>query len=372
MRQHREVNVVPRYCVPLENPRPDATRLIGCIMGDERSEKPPTIEYMVDLPIVRKIATDLLGREWVTPETGDRASHAAYWDNIIEVWYRMGYDSLMLELPLPFRKPDLLVEDTARHTNGDRAWADEHQGAIVSWADFEAYDWPRVGDFDFSPFEYVASHLPDGMGLMPAHAGGVFEWVTWIMSYEGLSFALHDNLELVEVVADKVGSLQDEFFTHLLDLDDVVAVWPGDDMGFRNGTMIDPDLLRRFFLPWHRRWADMAHAKGLPYILHSCGNLEAIMTDLIEDVGIDAKHSFEDVIMPAPEFQQRYGDRVATLGGVDMHILSSAEPEDLRQYVRNLIDACASTGRFAIGAGNSVANYVPLDNYLTMIDEALR
>ena len=116
----------------------------------------------------------------------------------------------------------------------------------------------------------------------------------------------------------------------------------------------------------------MAHAKSLPYIFHSCGNLEAITQDLIDDVGIDAKHSFEDMIMPAPEFQRRYGDTVATLGGVDMHVLSSADPKDLRRYVRNLIENCAPMGRFAVGAGNSVANYVPIENYLTMIDEALR
>jgi len=363
---------MPRFCVPLVNPCPDAARLIRCIMGEETPEKPPTIEYMIDIPIVRAIATDMLGREWVTPQPDDRATQTKFWDNIIDVWYRMGYDAIMLELPLPFYKRDLLIEDTAPNTAGDRAWADEHHGAIASWVDFEAYDWPEVKDFDFFPFEYVASHLPDGMGLIPAHAGGIFEWVTWIMSYEGLSFAIYDDLGLAEAVVEKVGTLQEQFFIHLFDINNVVAVWPGDDMGFRSGTMISPDLLRRYFLPWHRRWAEMAHAKSLPYIFHSCGNLEAITQDLIDDVGIDAKHSFEDMIMPAPEFQRRYGDTVATLGGVDMHVLSSADPKDLRQYVRNLIENCAPMGRFAVGAGNSVANYVPIENYLTMIDEALR
>ena len=116
-------------------------------------------------------------------------------------------------------------------------------------------------------------------------------------------------------------------------------------------------------------WHDM---RGLPYFLHSCGNLESIMPDLIEDIGIDGKHSYEDAIIPAPEFQRRYGDRIAVLGGVDVHVLSTAEPDDLRAHVRSLIEACAPTGRFAIGSGNSIPNYVPLENYLTMLDEAQR
>ena len=42
----------------------------------------------------------------------------------------------------------------------------------------------------------------------------------------------------------------------------------------------------------------MAHDAGKPFILHSCGNLEAVYPDLIDDVGIDAKHSNEDTIAP--------------------------------------------------------------------------
>lgn len=96
------------------------------------------------------------------------------------------------------------------------------------------------------------------------------------------------------------------------------------------------------------------------------------MPDLIEDVGIDGKHSFENAILPVLEFQRRYGDHIAVLGGVDVHVLSSAGPDEVRRHVRDIIDACAPAGRFAIGSGNSIPSYVPVENYLTMLDEALR
>jgi len=361
-----------RYCVPLDNPKPDAARFTRCLLGEEKVEKPPTIEYMVDPPIMRKIVTDLLSRKWVTPYLDDRNSQVAYWDNVIEFWYRMGYDFVMMELALPFDKHVIESSDTALLSSGDRAWVNEHQGTISSWEAFENYDWPKVEDFDFSPFEYVNSHLPDGMGLMAAHSGGVFEQLTWIMSLEGLCLFIYDDLELVKATLERIGNLIEKFNAHLFELENLIALWPGDDMGFRTSTLVSPDFLREYILPWHRRAAELAHNKGVSYFLHTCGNLEAIMEDLIENVGIDAKHSFEDVIMPAHEFQNIYGDRISTLGGVDMHILSSAEPDELRQYVRSLIEACAPMGRFAIGSGNSISNYVPVESYLTMLDEALR
>ena len=115
----------------------------------------------------------------------------------------------------------------------------------------------------------------------------------------------------------------------------------------------------------------MAHAKKLPYFLHSCGKIDAVMEDLIEYVGIDGKHSFEDTIISAEEFQARWGDRIAVLGGVDLNILSAGSEAAVRNRVRVLIEHCGSRGRFAIGSGNSIPDYVPVENYCAMVDETL-
>jgi uroporphyrinogen decarboxylase len=95
------------------------------------------------------------------------------------------------------------------------------------------------------------------------------------------------------------------------------------------------------------------------------------MEDLIEDVKIDGKHSFENAIIPIQDFQARFGRRIAVLGGLDVNILSTQSPEEVRKGTRHLIETCGSRGRFAIGSGNSIPSYVPVENYLAMVDEAL-
>jgi len=364
--------VVKDYRVPVENPCPDAARFIACMLGKEKCAKPPMVEYLVDVLLMEPITTELLGRRWADPQQGDEESLVAYLDNMIEFWYRMGYDHVRFEMALPFKEHHLHTQDTAVGATGDRQWADEHTGAIMTWEDFEKYEWPSMDDADFFAYEYIDSHLPAGMGLMTAHAGGIAEHLTWIMSYEGLCFALIDAPDLVEAVAAKLGTLMQSYYERLLELKNLIALFPGDDMGFKTATMINPDDLRKHALPWHRRFAEMAHARGLPYFLHSCGNVLSIMEDLIEDVRIDGKHSYEDVIIPAPEFHERYGDRIACLGGIDVDKLASMEPDELRKHVRGVIDSCHPKGRFAIGSGNSIPSYIPIENYLTMLDEALR
>jgi len=378
--------------IPLDHPSPDGGEFIDILSGKSPSRRVPLVEYIVDDAVMRPLLEGLLGRQWVTAG-GDRDSQRAALDNRIAFWYRMGYDFIRHEESLPLPENKLTGHDppAAPQAPGPspekepgpplagrspalpaRAWANEHEGAIMSWEDFEKYPWPAVEDFDFFAYEYLSRNLPEGMGLIACHGGGVFEHLSWIMSLEGLSVAIHEDPSLVRATADRLGELMVAFYRQILDLDNLIAVFPGDDMGYRSATLVSPGILRAYVLPWHAKFAAMAHAKNLPYYLHSCGRVDAVMEDLITLVGIDGKHSFEDAIVPVQEFQSRYGARIAVLGGIDINILAGASADDVRSRTRMLITGCGSRGRYAVGSGNSVPSYVPCDNYLAMIDETHR
>jgi uroporphyrinogen decarboxylase len=93
------------------------------------------------------------------------------------------------------------------------------------------------------------------------------------------------------------------------------------------------------------------------------------MDDLIDEVGIDAKHSYEDIIMPVTEAKALYGRRIAILGGFDVDRLCRSTEPEIRDYVDLLIDRVGQDGGYALGSGNSIADYVPLDHYLTMLEQ---
>jgi uroporphyrinogen decarboxylase len=124
--------------------------------------------------------------------------------------------------------------------------------------------------------------------------------------------------------------------------------------------------------PGQKKLADIAHAHNKPFCLHACGNLEQVMDDLIDYVGIDAKHSYEDVFMPVTEAKRRYGDRIAILGGVDVDVLARSSEEEVREYTRRVIRECGPGGGYALGSGNSWNGYIKIENYLTMLDEGWR
>jgi uroporphyrinogen decarboxylase len=89
-------------------------------------------------------------------------------------------------------------------------------------------------------------------------------------------------------------------------------------------------------------------------------------------VEIDARHSFEDNIEDVLTAHQRYGDRIALLGGIDVDFLCRSTEPEIRKRVKQTLDECMPGGGYCLGSGNSIANYIPVDNYLFMLDEGRR
>jgi len=270
---------------------------------------------------------------------------------------------------IPFKGMALqLADNTSPEVEGGkRGWLNDNRGPIMSWDDFERYRWPRDIKAINAMSRTMAKRVPDGMKVMVI-PGGVFEWTTWLMGLVPFSYALADRPDLVDAVIEKVAGLIKEVIADIMTEPNVGGVFMGDDLGFFSGTFVSPEVLRQKFLPRMKECVDLTHEAGGVFVLHSCGNMYAVMEDIIE-MGVDAKHSFEDKIMPVEQAHAKWGHRIGLIGGVDMDVLAKGTEEEVRARTRKVLEACASKGRYVLGTGNSVANYIPLKNYLAVLDE---
>jgi len=288
----------------------------------------------------------------------------------------VGYDYVFMATGFSLPTSLAATTDTAEVQNfpgGQRYWQEQGGGPIQSWADFEAYPWPKAEELRHPALEYVSQIVPDGMKVASFNHGGVFEKSTWLMGMESFSLALHDQPDLVEAICQRVGEFLTATTIQTTGIDNVELVLLGDDLGFFSSTLVSPDVLRRHILPHYKSIAKVTHEAGKVLVLHSCGNMYKLMDELIDDVGIDAKHSYEDKILPVEEAYRRWGDRVATLGGVDMDLLSRGTEEAVRTRTREILEVCGAKGTgYCLGTGNTAANYIPKENYLAMLDEGRR
>lgn len=349
-------------------PAPDYTRLLRTLRRQGDPDYVPFLELFADQEVIAAV----LDEPAVPREEMGRDALRKRLDQRISFWYHLGYDAFwqgaILEPPDMFL---LKANDTAPLTKGKRRWISEKAGVITNWEEFERYPWPRTEDADLYPMEYVARHLPEGMAMFGL-IDGVLEPVMWLMGYETFAIAIYDQPDLVQAMFDKIAEIYIPLARTLVQMDRVAALWMGDDMGFKTGPMIAPAHLREYVFPIQRDIARIAHEQDMPFLIHSCGNLEAVMDDLIDDVGIDAKHSFEDVIEPVELFVGRYGDRIAVIGGVDVDLLARGTEEQVRARTRKILQACAPSKGYVLGSGNSIANYIPPRNFLAMVDEGWR
>lgn len=350
---------------------PDVKRLISVI----RRERKPDRVYFIELFLDDEVKEAVVQRFHLDERLDPGDPHYGL-QKEIELHRFLGYE--VFRVPVIhkdfFKMAYVNTQDTtqvAGQHRGVREWTEEHGGPIQTWEDFERYPWPKVSDIDFGALEWLEKNLPENMGIydLTAH---ILEMVTFLMGYETFAYNLVDAPDLVDALAEKVGRFYMEYTGALCDFSCVPLVWGSDDMGFRSGTLASPNFLKKKILPWHRACAEVAHQKGKPYLLHNCGNIENIMEALIEDVGIDGRHSFEDTILPVTEAYGMYGHRIAILGGIDVDFLCRAPEEEIRKRVRETLDVCMQGNGYCLGTGNTVANYMPLESYLVMLDEGRR
>ena len=350
-------------------PLPDYTKLLAALRRQGDPAYVPFLELFADPEVV---AAFVGGPATHKPE---QIVHRPMLERAIEqrvqFWYRLGYDAVWQGSSLQLKFNKFEIDDTASLPRERRQWMSEGQGPITNWEDFERYPWPTSADANLYAMEYMASCLPEGMGIIAQISGGL-EPVTWLMGYQTLALALYDQPDLVEALFAKIWEINVPLAQTMAQMDRVIALWMGDDMGFRSSTLISPQHLRRYVFPYHKKIAAIAHDQEKLFLLHSCGNLEAVMEDLIEEVGIDAKHSFEDAIQPVERFTERYGRRIAVIGGVDVDLLARGSEEQVRERTRQILEACAPTRAYILGSGNSIANYVQPQNFLAMLDEGRR
>lgn len=376
---------------PLLHPKPSFEALEKVLKGEKNPEQVHFVEIGFDPEPVEAICRDLFGIEIpsyleIVAEKKKRFKAGSevvmlntkkeklYLKRFIEFCYRLGYDYVPDTLTSTTLSSILLPEPriTKAITPGsqrDREWAEEGMGIITTWQEFESYPWERIKLLNLEGYyKFLFNHLPDGMKVTVS--GSLFEQIMEkLLGYEGMFYGLYRNPQLVKAVIDRWGEILLTYYQKIVPLEGVGALFHADDLGYKSDTLISPDMLRDLVFPWFQKYAALAHENGKMFWYHCCGNVRKVLDDLIDDVKIDAFHSFQDTIIPVIDFEKLYGSRIAVLGGVDMDKISRLAEPDLRSYVCNILAHCVPGGGYALGTGNSVADYIPVKNFLAMLEE---
>jgi len=333
---------------------PDKTNIMK-VLRNEKPARPTLFEFFMNNDLEEAVTR---GIEY------DSNHKFFYWRRRADSFRLLGYDYVTLgcHIPLPLKAID---------NHGAATVSKNEQAVIFTMEDAEAYPWPNPDECEYGMYEDIAGRIPDGMGIIASGPGGIEELMIDLMGYEPLCFALIDEPELAQYVADKLGALELRHYEIAAESPCVDALLYHDDWGFNQQTIFSPANMRKYLYPWVRRIVETAHAHGKPIAFHSCGNLSMVMDDIVDDLKFDAKHSYQDAIQPVESFYEQYGERIAVLGGIDLDYVIRYPCHEVYNRSCAMLEKSAARGGYALGTGNSVPAYCPTSQYLAMIAAAL-
>ena len=198
--------------------------------------------------------------------------------------------------------------------------------------------------------------------------GGFFGFLDKWMGLERLLYTFYDDPNLIEDMMDAILNLELEVIKRTVkDIKvDWVRFW--EDMAFKTGPLISPDMVRRFMMPRYRQITDLLHKNGIDIIfVDSDGNINKLIPLWLE-CGINFFWPLEvaagnDVVA----LRKEYGKNVILAGGMDKRELLKGK-EAIRQEVMSKLPFLLETGGYFPCLDHAVPPDITLENYQYFIN----
>ncbi len=220
----------------------------------------------------------------------------------------------------------------------DGTMGQPHVWPLADWANLSSYRPPDPS----APgrFETAAKAIADNPGRFVRLSLGIsgFNLATFLRGFGQFLEDLYLAPDWAGAVLDMVFGFEEGLIRQAMRLP-VDAIAFGDDWGTQKGLMISPSLWREVFRPRYARQFALVHEAGGKVWFHSCGNLEAILPDLIE-IGVDVLELLQPDIFGIQSLARQFGGRVCFCCSVDHQRRAvSGTREEIFAYARELQEA---------------------------------
>ena len=145
-------------------------------------------------------------------------------------------------------------------------------------------------------------------------------------------------------------------------------IFAADDVAFKTGLFIPPQLFKTLWVSKMARIIEPALEKGIPVIFHSDGRIDDVVEDLIE-MGIDCINPLDPYAIDYKEYKKKYGSRITLFGNIDVEFpLSKGTVQDVERDVKEHMDVLKPGYRYVAATSHSLVDFIPHENFIAMIN----
>lgn len=341
---------------------PDITRLLKPFTHQE-ADRVPFLEYWITN---QEVFEYVLGRklDYKVASAYGEESHtiAQVPQDVVEFAQRIGMDAVG---PVFQYRPANVFE---KSSDGAEHYID---GRIKSWDDLKYLTTPQDIEQQIGQLErFLEAAEGTGVGVYP-NISSFFDGTFLSMGYQDFMYMVYDDLKLVEHIMDRILEAQLAVMERVVQYNEIAFVFVNDDIAFKSGLMIQPELFRELFIPRMRKLIQPVLDKGKIVTFHTDGDMRPVIPILLE-LGISAVHPNEPAANDIYELKRLFGDKICLCGNIETKLLAYGTREEIEKDVREHIERLAPGGGYVLGSCTSIIEGIPPENFLAMVEAVHR
>ena len=130
---------------------------------------------------------------------------------------------------------------------------------------------------------------------------------------------------------------------------------------YNYNQFLSVDMYRELLKPVHKRAIEWAHAKGIVAHLHSYGDVNPFIPELI-DIGLDGLNPLEvKAGMDPVHVKRTYGDKLLLHGGINAVLWDQGE--QIEAEMRRVLPVLKEGGGYIFSSDHSVPSSVSLEDF---------
>ncbi len=200
------------------------------------------------------------------------------------------------------------------------------------------------------------------------YVGSFFGFLREWMGLERLLYMFHDDPNLIDDMMEQICYLETESIKRVVKDLKVSCAQFWEDMAFKTGPLISPDMVRKFMMPRYQKVTNILRSNGIDVIIaNSDGNVNELIPLWLE-CGINVCWPLECAAgNDAVAIRKKYGQDIILAGNLDKRALLKGK-DAIREEVMTKVPFLLESGGYFPSVDHTVPPDVTLENYCYFIN----
>jgi len=238
------------------------------------------------------------------------------------------------------------------------------------------YNWPTVDLFDFGVLPQKIEKYKD-YAVMTApgfSSPGLFRIIQRLLGRDAFMDVIMFHPKFFRALTEKVSAFYLSFIERFFDDANrgIDFIRIADDFGSQSGLSISNDIWEQYCKPAIEAFVEIPKSKGVKFYMHSCGGVRKLLPEFIS-LGADVLDPIQTRAngMDPTGLKEDFGNYITFSGALDEELLlRQGTPKQVKEGVKNLLDAVAQGGGFILGPSHKLKVETPVENVVAMYEAA--